>query len=72
LEQAYLVVRGRTALADQRKSDARRKAERRAAKAAALQVSAPPSRANARGKVDAKGLSAWEIYQRLDRLQKSS
>lgn len=72
LEQAYLVVRGRTALAEQRKSDARRKAERRAAKAAALQVSAPPSRANARGKVDAEGLSAWEIYQRLDRLQKSS
>ena len=72
LEQAYLVVRGRSALAEQRKTTARRKAERRAAKAAALQVSAPPSRANAKGQVDAKGLSAWDIYQRLNRLQNSS
>tara|TARA_R100000655_G_scaffold15059_2_gene33548 strand:+ start:3206 stop:4057 length:852 start_codon:yes stop_codon:yes gene_type:complete len=72
LEQAYLVVRGRSALQDQRKSDERRAAERRAAKAAALKVSAPPSRVSVKGRVEAEGLSAWEIYQRLDRLQKTS
>jgi len=70
LEQAYLVVRGRGALQQQKKSQARQVAERRAARAAALKVSAPPSRANARGKVDTEGRNAWDIYQALQRLQK--
>lgn len=65
LSDAYHVVKGRRAVQAERDNTARRARERRAAKAAALRVTAAPSRGAAAPSVDLNGKSAHEIYNLL-------
>jgi len=68
LEDAYFIVKGRQARRSELSSDARRAAERRAARAAAVKVSTPPSRAQARRQpVIKKGARSFDIYETLKR-----
>ena len=68
LESAYYIVKGRQARQAELSSDARRAAERRAARAAAVKVSTPPSRAQARRQpVIKKGARSFDIYETLKR-----
>ena len=72
LEQAFYIVQGRGAQAKAKASASRRAAERRAAKAAALQVSAAPSRASGVSAPDLAGKSGADIYAALMRLQQTA
>lgn len=72
LQHAHLAVLGRRSKASARAADARRTAERRAARAAALQVSAPPSRTSSTPSPDLAGKSGADIYAALRRLQETS
>lgn len=72
LQHAYLAVLGRRSQQSSRVRDARRAAERRAAKAAALQVSAPPSRSSSTPSPDLAGKSGADIYAVLKRLRETA
>ena len=72
LQHAYLAVLGRRSQQAGRVRDARRAAERRAAKAAALQVSAPPSRSSSPPSPDLAGKSGADIYAVLKRLRETA
>lgn len=65
LENAYHVVKGQRAIKAERETAQRRARERRAAKAAALRVTAAPTRGTAPPKSDLTGKSAHEIYNLL-------
>jgi hypothetical protein len=65
LEHAYHVVKGQRAVQAERETAQRRARERRAAKAAALRVTAAPTRGTAPPKADLTGKSAHEIYNLL-------
>jgi len=68
LESAYYIVKGRQARQSELSTDARRAAERRAARAAAVKVSTPPSRAQARRRpVIKEGARSFDIYETLRR-----
>jgi hypothetical protein len=72
LQHAYYTVLGRRSKAAERTRVARRTAERRAAKAAALTVSAPPSRSSSTPSPDLAGKSGAEIYAALRRLRETA
>ena len=72
LQHAYYTVLGRRSQAAERTRAARRTAERRAAKAAALTVSAPPSRSSSTPSPDLAGKSGADIYAALKRLRETS
>ena len=72
LDQAHLIVRGRRAQTNARQQEGRRKAERRAARAAALKVSAPPSRGGSQSSPDLAGKSGADIYAALLRLRQTA
>lgn len=72
LEQAHLIVQGRRSKAAKAATASRRQAERRAARAAALKVSAPPSRGSSQPAPDLNGKSGADIYAALKRLQAAS
>ena len=68
LESAYYIVKGRQARQAELSTEARRAAERRAARAAAVKVSTPPSRAQARRRpVIKEGARSFDIYETLRR-----
>lgn len=72
LQHAYYTVLGRRSQAAERTRAARRAAERRAAKAAALQVSAPPSRTSSTPSPSLEGKSGADIYAALKRLRETA
>ena len=72
LQHAYYTVLGRRSQAAERTRAARRTAERRAAKAAALTVSAPPSRSSSTPSPALAGKSGADIYAALKRLRETS
>ena len=72
LQHAFYTVLGRRAQSAGRAKEARRSAERRAARAAALQVSAPPSRSSSTPSPDLAGKSGADIYAALRRLRETA
>jgi hypothetical protein len=72
LQHAFYTVLGRRSKAAERTREARRTAERRAAKAAALQVSAPPSRTSSTPSPNLSGKSGADIYATLKRLRETA
>jgi hypothetical protein len=71
LQSAYYAVRGRRASSLDTQRAATKKAEQKAARAAALTATGQGRRAGTPtiSKTDAKGMSAWDIYQNLKRAQ---
>ena len=71
LQSAYYAAKGRRASSLETQRAATKKAEQKAARAAALTATGQGRRAGTPtiSKIDAKDMSAWDIYQNLKRQQ---